>query len=498
MKITRFIFLVLISLVMGLALSMVFNIFNLTLLAHPCIDQLSLTAVSTLAIGYLIFTLLEDPNILKRVWTVIRTTRIRWQSTGVIAFLREHAAGLILALIFIGIYTYIGLRINNPRIDTTDNFLDADNITWMKRIAWQNGYQYELRAPHPFAYFILRPLGWTFNLFLKNPFLSALLLNTITGGLCIFMAWVFIKNQFQNKTYAGLFAALLGSSTSHLWFGSVIESYIFSAAALMAFFLVLQSNKERNLSLILAGVITFGITLTNVVQSFIGILVNRRNIKAFFRYAGIVISVGVILTLIHAAWYPSSKPFFLLSNARTEEEFSYFIFRESTWRAIGRIVLLIRTILLYTVIAPRPFVFTKEAGGIFPRFNFFKIAPGEYAFSSYTGFGNVLVFIWAGLLLAAGISFLRNLFHTRKADAASVFVLCLAFNFVLHLGYGYEPFLYSPDWAYALVLFMALALGEFAYRTWFQLGFSVFLLLLAYNQWQFFKFVFDTIAPYVK
>jgi len=412
--------------------------------------------------------------------------------------LRAHAPGLILAGFFFCIYLYLGLLLNSPGIDTTDNFLDADNYSWMRRIAWVDGGQLEMRGPHPFAYLIFRPLGWSFKLFVHDPFLSALLLNTLVGGLCVFLAWLFIRNATQNTAYALLISALLGMSTSHLWFGSIIESYIFSAAALIAGFTLLQSRKDATLGLILAALITLGITVTNGIQSILGFLIARRSIKDALRFVGLVSSIGLILSLIHAAWYPSSVLFFQPGGAQAEQDFSISILQEPAWRAVGRIVLIVRTILFYTVIAPRPFVFSQDVGGTFPRFNFFRIAPGEYAFSSYHGLGNVLVFTWVGMLLAAGFLFVRNLIRFRKSGLSLAFLLCLGFNFLLHIGYGYEPFLYSPDWAYALVFFVALNLGDLADSRWFQAGLFAFLMLLAYNQWQFFEFVLETTGPLLK
>ena len=60
----------------------------------------------------------------------------------------------------------------------------------------------------------------------------------------------------------------------------------------------------------------------------------------------------------------------------------------------------------------------------FPRFNFFKIAPETFSYSSYDGLGNVLVLAWAILLLAAVIFFLWNLIRTRKVDLSLAFGLC--------------------------------------------------------------------------
>jgi hypothetical protein len=367
----------------------------------------------------------------------------------------------------------------------------------MNRISAANGFELEMRGPHPFAYLIFRPLGWTSNLFTRMPYLSALLLNTLAGGLCVFLAWLFIKNKFQDRLYASLIALLMGLCTSHLFFGSVIESYIFSAATLIGFFLILQTRRESAGMLVATALLTFGITLTNFVQELIGFFIARPRLRDLIRFSGLTISIGILLSMIHAAVYPSAKLFFLPSNARAEEEFATSLFQEPSWKVTGRLMLLVRTILLYTVIAPRPYFFVKEVGGTFPRFNFFKISPGNYLLSSYDGLGNILVMVWAALVLIAGIVFLRNIIRTRKVDLALAFVLCLLFNFVLHLNYGYEPFLYSPDWAYALIFFVAFGLAPFARNRWFQVGMLVFLVLLAYNQWQFFDFIFKTIAPYI-
>ncbi len=200
-----------------------------------------------------------------------------------ISVLRKHLPGLVLALIFFAVYTSIGLRLNNLSVDTTDNFLDADNSSWMTRISAPEGSSLEMRGPHPFAYFVFRPPGWVLNLFTHNPPLSAILLTTFTGALCVFLAWLFIKRQFQDSIYALLIASLLGLSASHIFFGSVIETYIFSAAALIGFVLVLQKNSDSLLAPVAMSVLTFGITLTNFVQNFILFVTQTLKVSKTFR-----------------------------------------------------------------------------------------------------------------------------------------------------------------------------------------------------------------------
>ena len=489
------------STLLALTISFAFNFFFLDLFERMPIDQILLMAFSTAALGYVVF----------RVWeSIIETGGLhfpKFKITSLASLLREHTPGIGLAILFFVVYTYFALQLNFADSDTTDNFLDADNYPWMKRIADPSGYQFEMRGPHPFAYFILRPFGWLLNLVTSDPRLSAILLNTFVGALCVFMAWVFIKQQSQNSIYALLIASLLGLSTSHFFFGSVIESYIFSAAALIGFVLTLQNNRGTLFAPVMMSVITFGITLTNFVQNIIGFAVDqlpnvsqKAAIKSYFvkvfQFTALAFSLGIIISIIHAAWYPSSRLFFQLSDAKIEGDFSLSIFQEPQWKIIGRIVLLIRTILLYTVIAPKPYVFGAEVGAWLPYFNFFKVTPELYSYSSYTGMGNILVFAWAVLLLMSGIFFLWNLFRSRKADLSLAFALSLLFNFILHFSYGFEPFLYSPDWAYALIFFVGLSLAPLAGNRIFQGILLVFLILLAYNQIQLFHLILDAIAPF--
>lgn len=478
---------------LALTIAFAFNFFFLDLSERPFIDQILLVFFSTAALGYLILSLRG----FKTQALTNRSFHISIKS-----FLREHVPGIALALLFLGIYTWFGLRLNIPGVDTTDNFLDADNSSWMRRISAPDGSSLEMRGPHPFAYFIFRPLGWLFNFFTQDPPLSAILLNTFTGALCVFLTCIFIKRQFQDSTYALLIASLLGLSASHLFFGSVVETYIFSAAALIGFMLVIQNRTDSISAPVTLSLLTFGITLTNFVQNFIVFLVGqtlkiqtfRVSLAKIFQFTALTLSLGILVSVVHAAWFPSSKLFFLLADAQAEDEFTLSILQEPAWRAAGRVILLIRTIFLYTVVAPRPYIFGSEVGGTFPRFNFFKIAPETFSYSSYDGLGNLLVIVWAVLLLISGLFFLRNLTRTHKADLSLAFALSILFNFILHLNYGYEPFLYSPDWAYALIFFVAFSLAPLAGNRLFKAGIFVFLILLAYNQFQFLEFIFETIS----
>ncbi len=477
----------------GFLFSLAFGWMFLGLTDRPALDQILLLLVPTGAFGWLIFCVMQVPT-----GTLAGRFKLSISFTDVSTFIREHLAGLMMALVFFCIYLYVGLQLNPIDLDTVDNFLDADNSSWMRRIADPTGDSLEMRGPHPFAYLIFRPFGLLLNLFTGDFALSAILLNTFAGGLCVFLTWFYFKEHTQNPIYALLIAGLLGLSTAHFFFGSVVETYIFSALFLILFFVLLQRNATSIGGLVFVGLITFGITLTNFIQTFIGFVLARPRIKEVIRFAGLTLSLGIILSLIHSALYPSSKLFFLPADAQAEGEFAFSPVGEPSWRVIGRVILLVRTVFLYAVIAPEPYVFVNEVGGTFPRFNFFKIAPETFSYSSYNGLGNLLILAWAILLFIAGLLFLIDLFRRRKVDIRLGLLLCVLFNFCLHLYYGYEPFLYSPDWAYALIFFTALSLAPLAGNKFFQAGLFLFVVGLAVNQVQFFQFIFKTIDPFLK
>lgn len=484
-KIIKFI----LSIFLALILAVGFNVFFLGLLERPPADQALLMFFLTGALAYIFFSTANNAASLggKNTFKPLLHT----------FSLRENLPGILLALSFFAVYLYFGLRLNQLGAAQVDNLFDADVGSWMRRISAPNVRDFEMRGPHPFAYFIFRPFGWLLNLFTKSPALSAILLNTFSGGVSVFLAWLFVKRRFQSGVYAFLIAVLLGLSTSHLVFGSVVETYIFSALTLILFYVLLQNNPSTMASLVFASVLTFGITFTNFVQNSIGFIILRPRWKDVSRFIAWTISISIILSFLHTAVYPSSKLFLLPSSAENEFKFFTGISNLPDWRIVGRMTQLVRTFSLYTVVAPKVFVLREEVGSYIPEFRFYKLVPGTFSHSGYDGLGQILVIAWVFMLLVAGWMGLSSLIRTRKADVSLAFGLCITFNFILHIDYGQELFLYSPNWAYALVFFVAFGLAPFRENRFFQGGFLIFLALLAYNQWHFMKVILFALQPFM-
>ena len=460
----------------------------LRLSERSAIDQKLMVFLLACALTYILFMFWVDGMSIQWKWNPPRFDPAAW---------RDHLPGIALSVIFVFVYLRFAVTLNNFGVGQVDNLFDADVGSWMRRISSDDVKDFEMRGPHPFTYFIFRPFGMILNLITQDPTFSAILFNALAGGACVFLMWLLVRRKFGSGTYAFLMAAFLGVSASHFAFGSIIETYIYSALALILFCLLLLDENASFVSIVAAGVLTFGITLTNFIQNLLVFSVARPRWREIVRFAGWAISISLLLTYLHAYMYPASKLFFLVPDVQNEEKFFLNIFNMEDWRMEGRVFYLARTLSLYSVVAPGVLVLTEEVGATIPEFRFYKISPGVFHQTNYDGLGQILVAVWASMLAVSGVVFLWKLARERKLELPLALVLCLFFNFAIHVNYGQELFLYSPDWTYALVLFAAFGLSPFAKNRLFQGAMLVFLVLLAYNQWQFMSVILTSLEDFV-
>src|SRR3972149_9826927 len=113
---------------------------------------------------------------------------------------------------------------------------------------------------------------------------------------CVLMAWMFIKRATQKETYAFIFASLLGATSAHLLFGSLTETYVFGMTSLIFFFLLVQADEKRFSVLVPAGLLVFGITVTNIAQGMIALFLKKFGFWRLVYYGVIVLTTRLSLT----------------------------------------------------------------------------------------------------------------------------------------------------------------------------------------------------------
>lgn len=418
--------------------------------------------------------------------------RKNWRESRIYLFLEENLGGLLIAFLFFCVYLLFASIFNRPHYDADDVFFDADSNLYRYRFTMPTYEDYYWRPAHPFILLIIRPfvalLGFLFN---GNKLFAAFTLNAMAGGLCVYLVWYFVKHKLGNPLYALLITALFGASSAQLVFGSVIESYIYLAAVALAFLVILLTDKPLYLQVI-AGLTAFGITISNVAQTFIAHFFVKRNIKQLIIY-GLIIGVLVVpLSLLHNYIYPDSQPYFWDFATLEAEGHNQF---PATFQ---RADYLARVMTLHSFVAPEPLV--VRDGLPFPKVWMFRasIKKDPMLLANYeTLLGDGLAIVWAGLLVLGGVLFLKNI---RRQDNgfSFAFIATLLFYFVLHLRYGKDVFLYSVNWTYAILLFLALAWQDLAEKRWFQILLLAFVLLLIVNNLGMFETMMRITAPTVK
>ena len=440
-------------------------------------------------------------TILSQIWTAFIIQKLdmqNWQTSPFILQIKRNLPGLLLASA-ISVSTYLMATILvSANLSLTDNYFDADSPLWLNFMTANADQILSLRAVHPLALLILRPPVWLLSLLLNgNKFHAALLLNSSMGGVCAYLIWSFFKKRTGNTAYALLIATLLGFSTAHLFLSVFLESYIFSAVALIACIVLLEPKNNKFPHLVVAGLATFGITISNFTQTCIAFFLVRRDIKTTFKYVMIVLALAITLAFVQHTIYPTSNPFYIPSNLTKESAFRFNIFEATPKILASRTNIMFRNITILSIVAPRPLIFLEEIGCSYPCFNTIRFFRGTYQYASYIGFGSLLARAWFLGLLTAFLLFVRQLYKSFKlASLQFALLLSILFNFILHMNYGDDPLLYSPDWTYALVFFFGISFETVADKKWFQSILLLFVTALLFNNLELFRKIFETILPF--
>lgn len=397
------------------------------------------------------------------------------------AWVKENLPGLFLAMSFFLVYLTFAETINFPTFRTLDLYFDFDISTWLTRLTEPSVQDIPgIRPVHPAILLFLRPLIWFLSLFLNGDRLHALfLLHALTGALCVLMIWLIVKHITKQKVFALLIAFLLGASASHLILSSMLETYIYSAFGLILFAFLMHSGKTSLQFTLPVGIVVTGITISNFVQTCILYFAGHPRFRLFIRYVLLTVLSILALNYLHNYIFPTAR--LLIAPSSMDRELGYIHQLDmNSWRSRGRVSLVARAITLYGIVAPTPFILDEELGGKgIPHFRTFKITIGEFHVAGYNGLADITAKFWLVLLIIAFILYIMDFFNSRKSSMlATGMLFCLGFNFILHTFYGDDPLLYSPDWVFALVLFIAHSFKRFADRIWIHFTLLAFLILM--------------------
>ena len=420
----------------------------------------------------------------------------RIMQTKLFNFISQNLPGLYAGGMFFLVNLIIARALNQPALSINSVLFESDAGPWMSILASPEGDVIN-RSVHPLVLITLRPLIRFVAGFMGEHWnLAGMLVAAAASGLCVFMAWLFIKRATESKTYSFIFAILLGSTASHLLFGSLTENYIFGAAALIFFFLLIQADEKRFSVLVPAGWLLFGITITNIAQGVIGLFFNKLGFRRLVRYSVLVMASGVVLTTFVSVLNPNVQTiFFVPSDLAFEFNFVETTQESPAEHLLEKFQVVSRTMFLYGAVGPSPIAAISNKDP-FPTIDFKTFDVRTYRLASYRGFGNIPLALWLTLLAGSFLVFVRNIRSSKHLPLMLGLLGTLVFNFLMHMVYGTELFLYTPYWIYALVFFIALALAEFADKKWFESMLAIIVFALMVNNFWFIFTILRGLAPF--
>ncbi len=420
-----------------------------------------------------------------------------FKQTRLFVFIKGNLPGIYASAFFFLINLVLARALNHPMYSLNSVIFEADAGPWMSILGYPEGHDVN-RAVHPLVLITLRPLVSFVRLFLAEKwYLGPMIVVAVMNALCVFMAWMFVKRATQKSAYAFLFAIMLGSTAAHLLFGSLTETYAFGMTSLIFFFLLIQADEKRFAVLVPAGLLVFGVTVTNIAQSMIGLFFKKFGFWRLVYYGVIVLATSIVLTAFVSVLYPGNQTFFFVpADLAFEGRFSAPVYSSPTERVVERVGAVGRVVFLYGVVAPKPLerVDSKNRDPIitYETFNYKDLFYAWYHGLAYAPLG-----LWLTLLAGSLIYFFKNLRSSIHTPLMLGLLASVAFNFLLHMNYGTELFLYSPYWTYLLIFFVALAFAELAERRWVEVVLAVFVLMLMVNNGWFILVILRGLNPYL-
>jgi len=424
----------------------------------------------------------------------------RWlpqcRQTTFFKFIKDNLPGMYAGGMFFLINLILARALNHSALNINTVLFESDAGPWLS-ILGSPTEDIINRSVHPLVLITLRPLVRFITLFMGDQWqLAPIIVVAAMSGVCVLMAWLFVKRATAQPTYAFIFAIMLGSTATQLVFGSLTDTYIFGVTSLIFFFLLIQAKEKRFSVLIPAGLLVFGITITNIAQGIIGLFFSQFGFKRLIRYGLILATTAVTLTVLTSALYPNRQTFFFVpGDISFETNFVKPVYESPAERLLEKFKIVSRTMLLYGVTAPSPLEVIADKPP-HPTIDLKTYDARQNKLASYKGFANIPLTMWLIVLAASLVFFIKSLRTSPHTPLMLGLLGSLAFNFFLHMNYGTELFLYTPFWTYALIFFTALACAEVAGKTWVQSMLAVFVIVLMINNFWFIFTILRALAPF--
>jgi hypothetical protein len=376
----------------------------------------------------------EVVRIVKRYWVDFLAVSVKVKKRPFIPT-KAFFAGALLFLMFCVFYSFIGARLSVTNAFKEPNLLfQLDTPLFISSITGIGPYYHRVFV-HPLYVLLLNPITSLLVLLHGQILNAAVTVSAVCGALSVMIAFLIFWTMSRRVLFSSLFCFLFGISAAQIIFSCVPETHCLSGLSLSVLYLVfietLKHHKIRRMVWLLAGVMTFGATITNFCQAVICFLAAVMSIydserASFGRIVSEVIAFiavtavcVIVLSLLQTLIFGSK--FFISPELAGESGFLSFAVLSKPFAVADS---LIRNFIFANVIAAKPVVYLMRS------LHFPSVTWGW----QYSAVGLLAAASWA-CLICAGLW--RRVLQANK----NIYLLiglggCFLFSVLLHSFYG--------------------------------------------------------------
>lgn len=371
---------------------------------------------------------------------------------------------LLVFVFFCILYLFSGHKLmSTPGYKRDDVFFRADTKRAAIDLVGDRLQLHNHTSGHPNFVILHQPFGYLLRLAFKSvdktqrKAVAAIVLTSLAGAGTAALLCALLLSLGLSKVRAALFACVLGFSTTHLFFASMPETYVFSALGLTAVAFLAQRSDFHSAWWQAAAVYACSILTTNVLLVGLWTIVRHRDQPTHAKWATRVIvslsvTVGLMtaLNLIQHLIYPTTVLFFMPSSVGKEASWLCW---ENLQAPLTHARILLQHLWLSNIVAPEPSI-TRPFGQ--PMASIEAGTWDRFA-AAWPLYG-----LWLTMLAALLIGLGRQLL---KQPLMLTALIVLAFNFSFFFVFGNDRMLYSCLWTSMTVLIVAFG-WESVIRRW--------------------------------
>jgi hypothetical protein len=281
------------------------------------------------------------------------------------------------------------------------------------------------------------------------------------------------------------FGTLMGlASSAAILFFSVPETYSLASVSILGavlLFLTTKGSRWEEEGAMLASASSLSITVTNWTLGLL-LTYRRRRLREWLQLSANAFLIITLLWSLQKALMPTAEFFTAVAGER------HYVHRLSPGVFLHTGI----TFVFHSVIAPavqETSSFGETEDPIGPVWNMGLTFQNSWP-GSGSGFGAIAAVLWIALLILGTIALIRE----RTTGISKAILIYLVLQFLLHVLYGVETFMYALDWMPILILVAVYGFQQLGRARWPAI--ILFTAVLAINNGLQFQRIADLVNSY--